>query len=158
MSVCVMCDLHTVYIPCLVFCVCFHVMCVHVIMFCCLCPSGSIVHPASSTFASSCAVASCGAQLTKTPLFLHLATFVPSSLCPPSINSAQQKTSSKTKFTMPIPVVSALAGGQLSIGKLRFREFCVTPLSGSPFPEQIQMLTQIHTELGRAVQVKAGVS
>lgn len=59
---------------------------------------------------------------------------------------------------MPIPVVSALAGGQLTIGKLRFREFCVTPLSGSPFPEQVKMLVNVHTELGKAVQGKAGVS
>ena len=59
---------------------------------------------------------------------------------------------------MPIPVVSALAGGQLLIGKLRFREFCFTPLSGSPFPEQLKILVNVHSELGKAVQGKAGVS
>lgn len=125
---------------------------------CCISLSGLVVHP-SALFASSCAIASCGAQLTKTPLFLHLANIVPPALCPPITNSANQRGSKpKLKFTMPIPVVSALAGGQLLIGKLRFREFCMTPLSGSPFPEQIKMLTQVHTELGKAVQVKAGVS
>lgn len=94
----------------------------------------------------------------KTPLFLHLSTFVPSLLCSQSNTSALHKVSkAKTKFTMPIPIVSALAGGQLLIGKLRFREFCFTPLSGSPFPEQIKMLAHVHGELGKVVQGKSGV-
>ena len=97
--------------------------------------------------------------MTKTPLFLHLSTFVPSLLCSQSNTSAPHKLSkAKPKFTMPIPIVSALAGGQLLIGKLRFREFCFTPLSGSPFPEQIKMLAHVHGELGKVVQGKSGVS
>lgn len=121
-------------------------------------PTDLTVHP-SSTVACSCAVATAGAQLMKSPLFLHLSTFVPASLSTNANVSAQQKSPKRSsKFTMPIPVVSALAGGQLTIGKLRFREFCVTPLSGSPFPEQVKMLVNVHTELGKAVQGKAGVS
>ena len=120
------------------------------------------VHP-SSTLACSCAVAVAGAQLLKTPLFLHLSTFIPLSLSrPPTTNStpASQRASKiiNSRFTMPIPIVSALAGGQLLMGKLRFREFCFTPLSGSPFPEQVKILLNVHSELGRAVQGKAGVS
>lgn len=120
------------------------------------------VHP-SSTLACSCAVAVAGAQLLKTPLFLHLSTSIPSSLSqPPTTNNnatASQKASKiKPRFTMPIPIVSALAGGQLLIGKLRFREYCFTPLSGSPFPEQVKILVNVHSELGKAVQGKAGVS
>ena len=59
---------------------------------------------------------------------------------------------------MPIPIVSALAGGQLPIGKLRLREFCFTPLSGTPFPEQVKILVNVHSELGKTVQGKTGVS
>ena len=116
------------------------------------------VHP-SSTLVCSCAVAVAGAQIMKTPLFLHLSTFVPSPLRPQNNTSALHKSPKvKSKFTMPIPIVSALAGGQLLIGKLRFREFCFTPLSGSPFPEQIKMLVHVHGELGKVVQGKSGVS
>ena len=119
------------------------------------------VHP-SSTLACSCAVAVAGAQLLKTPLFLHLSTFIPPSLSrPPTTNNttASRRTSKiKPRFTMPIPIVSALAGGQLLIGKLRLREFCFTPLSGTPFPEQVKILVNVHSELGKTVQGKTGVS
>ena len=117
------------------------------------CFSDLRLHP-SSTLACSCAVAIAGAQLLRSPLFLHLSTFVPPSLSPP--DSVSQKA--QPKFTIPLPVVSALAGGQLLIGKLRFREFCFVPLSGSPFPEQIKILANLHSELGYAVQRKVGVS
>lgn len=59
---------------------------------------------------------------------------------------------------MPFPVVSALAGGKLGIGKLKFQEYCITPLPGTPFPQQIKMLSEVHTELRKAVMAKFGVS
>ena len=143
---------------------CFQLMCVHcVVLADYLAPlfPDLRVHP-SSTLACSCAVAVAGAQFLKTPLFLHLSTFIPPSLSqPPTTNNttASQKASKiKSRFTMPIPIVSALAGGQLLIGKLRFHEFCFTPLSGTPFPEQVKILVNVHSELGKTVQGKAGVS
>lgn len=112
------------------------------------------LHP-SSTVVCSCATAIAGAQFIKTPLFLHLSSFVPTPLSPPVTTNTPKRGA---RFTMPIPVVSALAGGQLLIGKLRLREFCFTPLSGTPFPEQVKMLVNVHAELGKSVQGKAGVS
>ena len=117
-------------------------------------PLGLKLHP-SSTVVCSCAAAVAGAQFMKKSLFLHLSTFIPAPLSPPMTTSTPKKIA---RFTMPIPVVSALAGGQLLIGKLRLREFCFTPLSGTPFPEQVKMLVNVHAELGKAVQGKAGVS
>lgn len=59
---------------------------------------------------------------------------------------------------MPFPVASAIAGGSVGIGKLKFQEYCITSLPGSPFQEQIKMLSAVHAELRNAVMAKFGVS
>ena len=59
---------------------------------------------------------------------------------------------------MPIPVISIIGGGHAGCGKLRFREFCLTPLPGSTFPEQAKALVTIYQELGKVLASKFGVS
>ncbi len=90
-----------------------------------------------------------GAQLTNTPLYLHLAN-----TCRPSPKRAPAEP---CKFTMPLPVVGALSGGQLGCGKCRFREFCLSPLPGTPFPEQVRMTVAVYKELGKCLTGKYGV-
>ena len=106
-------------------------------------PQGTKLHP-SSMLVCSCACAVASAQLLQTPLYLYLSSL-----------TDEQKNS---KFTMPFPIVAALAGGKAGIGKLKFLEYCITTLPGSPFPQQIKMLSAVHSELKKAVVAKYGVS
>ena len=133
-------------------------------------PDGSQLHP-SSLLAVSCASAIAGAQLSNTPLYLHLAKHY----TPPNTNHSAKNTPTQTrrksnirrtshgknsdqfKYTMPIPVVGALSGGHMGCGKAKFREFCVSPLPGAPFPEQIRMILSVHSELGKTLTAKYGV-
>ena len=59
---------------------------------------------------------------------------------------------------MPTPVVSVLTGGHLGCGKLKIREFCLTPLPGVTFPEQIRSLLTVYQEVGKVLSGKSGVS
>lgn len=123
--------------------------------------------------AVSCATAVAGAHLSNTPLYLHLAKYY----TPPNTNysakntpaqtkrksisnsrrSSRSKSSNQFKYTMPILVVGALSGGHIGCGKAKFREYCVTPLPGAPFPEQIRMILSVHSELGKTLAAKYGV-
>ena len=53
-------------------------------------------------------------------------------------------------LTVPYLVCPVLASGQ---GKLKMRRFCVTPLPGVTFPEQVEHLAQFH----HALKEKLGV-
>ena len=59
------------------------------------------------------------------------------------------------KYSLPLPVAAML--GQ-STGKLKVREFCVCPLPISAAPQQVKMLHKLHSELGRILASKLGVS
>ena len=59
------------------------------------------------------------------------------------------------KFTVPLPVVSALGQGS---GKLKVREFCVCPLPGSSVLQQIRMIQKLYYDLGKCAVAKMGVS
>lgn len=100
------------------------------------------LHP-SCLQTTSFAAAIAGASLLKSPLYLHLAsTYFPET----------------QRFTMPTPVVSVLTGGHLGCGKLKIREFCLTPLPGITFPDQIRSLLTVHQEVGKVLSAKSGVS
>lgn len=49
---------------------------------------------------------------------------------------------------LPLPVLSVLAGG---CGKLRFKEFCLSPAlhGGNPLPVQVAALQATYQALGR---------
>ena len=100
------------------------------------------LHPGALQ-ATSFGAAIAGASLLKSPLYLHLAnTYFPET----------------QKFTMPTPVVSILTGGHLGCGKLKMREFCLVPLPGVTFPEQIRSLVTVYQEMGKVLTAKSGVS
>lgn len=100
------------------------------------------LHPGALQ-ATSFGTAIAGASLLNSPLYLHLAnTYFPET----------------QKFTMPTPVVSILTGGHLGCGKLRMREFCLVPLPGVTFPEQIRSLVTVYQEMGKVLTAKSGVS
>lgn len=97
----------------------------------------------ASLQAASYSIAQAAATLLKEPLYRHLAkTYSPGT----------------HKFPMPIPVVSIITSGRAGVGKLRFREFCLTPLPGIAFSEQVRALVSVHREVGKALAAKSGVS
>ncbi len=122
-------------------------------------------HP-SALLAASCCTVIAGASFTDTPLFLHLAktcrSFIPTlpvqNTGTPTKAPKKSRKLSCPKFTMPVPVVGVLSGGQLGCGKCRFREFCLSPLPGTPFSEQLKMIIAVHTELENCLTAKYGVS
>ena len=58
------------------------------------------------------------------------------------------------KYMIPIPMVAVLGRG---LGKLRMREFCLSPLPETPLPQQMKMLKNIYVELGKLLSTKQGV-
>ena len=97
----------------------------------------------ASLQAASYSIAEAAVALSKEPLYRHLAKTYP------------PKTQ---KFPMPIPIVSIITSGRAGVGKLRFREFCLTPLPGVAFSEQVRALVSVHQEVGKALSAKSGVS
>ena len=109
-------------------------------------PAGPAERPHPSALqALSWATALAASSLSHTPLFLHLA-----SVLGPAAGGGFQE-----KLSLPLPVLAAIAGG---CGKLKLKEFYLSPLPGSPLPEQISAVLATHQALGRLLAAKAVTS
>lgn len=98
-------------------------------------------HP-SAVSAVSWASALAASRLCCVPLFLHL-----SSVLQPAPSAGVMERPS-----LPLPVLTVLAGG---CGKLKFKEFCLSPLpDGSPLQDQTAALIATYQALGKLLAGK----
>ena len=101
------------------------------------------LHP-SALVAVSFAAAQAASRVLHKPLWLHLA------------DSFKIMSDNTSHFSIPLPISTVIAGGQLGCGKLKLRGFCLSSLPSCNLQEQVKNITATYREVGRLLAAKPG--
>jgi enolase len=111
---------------------------------CLQCPDISVHDNASATWTVSLALAKSACRLLHRPLYKMVAMLT-------GIDPQNGK------LFPPLVIGKMLSGGPASNGKLRIRDFCVTPSDKMDYEEGIRSVCKFHQSLGKILVAKLGV-